>query len=69
MRERCISRNWRETTALPPLVHIEAARTTWLRQLGVGGGTGEQLSLLQSHTMVSRRQWGLLGYTVLFRVS
>ena len=28
MRDRCISRNWRERTALPPLVHIEAARTT-----------------------------------------
>lgn len=29
MRDRGISRNWRERTALPPRVHIDAARTTW----------------------------------------
>lgn len=28
IRERAISRNWRERTALPPRVHIDAARTT-----------------------------------------
>lgn len=30
IRERAISRNWRERTALPPRVHIDAARTTYV---------------------------------------
>ena len=39
MRDRGISRNWRERTALPPRVQMDAARTTcvvWDSQLAPG---------------------------------